>query len=336
VSLDLSRGSLDGGPDCLYALTDGQGNVSAIADAAGVAVERYFHTPDGGVAIKDGVWGADRNISAYGWRVMWHGGRWDSGGVAESGWPYGYGDHYLNGAEWDQIMGGNLAHDPNVYWGRQMAIVVPSVSPIGEAIASVVMTRYVSGAVQMIQGGVEIVLGGAASKTGIGMILGIPLIAHGLDTFQAGLRTFAGEDNVNTLTSQKISEFAQGLGASKSTADTIGAWGDVGIGLVGSVGAMWRIGAVGRAAEQAALRARVMANIAESQAARQASRFGVYAAREAAVMRYASGEAQVGRTVANSTRGWRVGDPINSLTAKGGRAIVGRGSPADMEERGIL
>jgi hypothetical protein len=32
---------------------------------------------------------------------------------------------------------------------------------------------------------------------------------------------------------------------------------------------------------------------------------------------YASGGAQVGRTLPNATRGWRVGDPINNLTAKG-------------------
>jgi hypothetical protein len=46
------------------------------------------------------------------------------------------------------------------------------------------------GALQMVGGAVEFVKGFAASTTGIGVILGGPMMLHGMDNFVAGARTW--------------------------------------------------------------------------------------------------------------------------------------------------
>jgi hypothetical protein len=72
-------------------------------------------------------------------------------------------------------------------------------------------------------------LAAAAGWTGIGAVAGVGVAAHGIDTFQAGLRQAFSDEQVDTFTSQGI----QATGVSRGTANLI----DAGIGIVGSAGA---------------------------------------------------------------------------------------------------
>lgn len=61
----------------LYALQDANGNVTAVADTAGVVQERYEYTPYGETSVLTPAFGS-RGMSSYGWETTFAGYRWDA------------------------------------------------------------------------------------------------------------------------------------------------------------------------------------------------------------------------------------------------------------------
>ncbi len=83
------------------------------------------------------------------------------------------------------------------------------------------MTR-VEGALQAAGGLIEMKVGAALSSTGVGAVVGVPLVVHGADNVATGgTKVITGEEQ-RTLTSQAISTAAEACGASTETAQTIG------------------------------------------------------------------------------------------------------------------
>lgn len=80
------------------------------------------------------------------------------------------------------------------------------------------------GVVKAIGGAMEAAVGTTLSSTGLGAVVGVPVILHGADTFQAGMRQAMSGEEVDTYTSQGL----QGLGMSPQAANLV----DAGIGLV--------------------------------------------------------------------------------------------------------
>lgn len=87
-----------------------------------------------------------------------------------------------------------------------------------------------SGGFQAIGGGSEAFLGGAAcGGSGVGCLIGVPVMAHGADQFQTGIQKLWTGQDVDSLTSQGL----QAAGVSRNWANGI----DAGISVVGSLGA---------------------------------------------------------------------------------------------------
>jgi hypothetical protein len=75
----------------------------------------------------------------------------------------------------------------------------------------------------------EISAGYALTATGLGAILGVPLILHGADTAISGLRSLADGENHRTFTSEYLLQ--KGLGLSKGGSEAV----DTAIGFLGGV-----------------------------------------------------------------------------------------------------
>jgi hypothetical protein len=101
----------------IYALYDGQGNISAITNSAGSVIERYFYTPEGQLTITDPAANTVRASSNYDWRYLYQGGRLDGTGI-----------YQIGSSEWDYLSGGPLEHDAQAYWNDHLAITPESLS----------------------------------------------------------------------------------------------------------------------------------------------------------------------------------------------------------------
>ena len=88
-----------------------------------------------------------------------------------------------------------------------------------------ILNRIIGG-LKTIGGILEIKLGAVLTATGIGAIIGVPLIAHGADVTQSGVRQLITGEPVRTFTSEYLLQ--KGLGLSERTSE----WIDAGISIV--------------------------------------------------------------------------------------------------------
>lgn len=102
-------------------------------------------------------------------------------------------------------------------------------------------------AVQLVGGGVELILGGGAllapEPTGATKVLGTVVLVHGMDTVSSAIATIITGDRMATFTEQGATAIAEEAGASPVTAERIGVVTDVVVGVGGTFG----IGALTRA-----------------------------------------------------------------------------------------
>ncbi len=109
----------------LWALYDGQGNVSAITSDTGAVVERYFYTPEGRMLITNAA-GQTLTSTLYEWRYTFQGGRQDGSGI-----------YRIGNAEWDYLSGGALKSSPDAYWSQQLEIKPPSLNAYDQVVLAV-------------------------------------------------------------------------------------------------------------------------------------------------------------------------------------------------------
>ena len=93
-------------------------------------------------------------------------------------------------------------------------------------------------AVQLIGGGIEIIVAGGAllapEPTGATKVIGTVVMLHGIDTLQASTRQLLSCDRTATVTQVGATSVARFAGASPRTAQTIGVVTDVTIGVGGT------------------------------------------------------------------------------------------------------
>ena len=146
----------------------------------------------------------------------------------------------------------------------------PNASPLTpdpppEATGGCAVTR-VFAALQLVGGGLELVLSGGAllapEPTGLTKVIGVVGLVHGTDTMQSAVRTIATCNRAATFTQLGASAAAEGLGASPPTAEKIGIVTDITVGF----GTTFGIGTLSKVAP-AAGRQLVHLTTAESAAA---------------------------------------------------------------------
>jgi hypothetical protein len=140
----------------------------------------------------------------------------------------------------------NSAHpeDPVLPQGLSVA---PNVTPISPDNCGI--TR-VFAAIQLIGGGVEVIVGGGAlfaPEPTITKVVGAVVLTHGIDTLQASIRTIVSCDRSATFTQVGATSVAQDFGASPQRARTIGVVTDIAVGVGGTfaVGTLSRVGSGG-------------------------------------------------------------------------------------------
>jgi hypothetical protein len=143
----------------------------------------------------------------------------------------------------------NNAHPDDPVIAQGTASEAPNITPITPDTCGV--TR-VFAALQLIGGGLEIIVGGGAifapEPTGATKVIGAVVIVHGLDTIQASMRTIATCDRTATFTQLGATSVAKDFGANPASAQTIGVVTDIGIGVGGTfgVGVVSKVGATGQ------------------------------------------------------------------------------------------
>lgn len=145
----------------------------------------------------------------------------------------------------------NLAHpDDRVYPKTSFLASPPAPDPA--TIATDCNVTRALAAVQLIGGGLEIIVAGGAllapEPTGATKVIGTMVMLHGADTLQASVRSLLTCDRTATVTQVGATAVAQFAGASPKTAQVIGVVTDVGIGVGGS----FALGTLSRVAPGAA------------------------------------------------------------------------------------
>ncbi|MDT4291665.1 RHS repeat-associated core domain-containing protein [Methylomonas sp. MO1] len=128
------------------------------------------------------------------------------------------------------------------------------------------LSTRIGGGFQAIGGGSEAFVGGAAcGGSGVGCLIGVPVMIHGADQFQTGIQKLWTGQDVDSLTSQGL----QAAGVSRNWANGI----DAGVSVVGSLGAgslanSVKVGAVlNEGAESAVNAARLRSQLAGQEIA---------------------------------------------------------------------
>lgn len=138
----------------------------------------------------------------------------------------------------------NRAH-PEARVLAQGVSAAPNVTPITPDNCG---TTRVFAALQLLGGGMEIIVGGGAllapEPTGITKVIGVVAVVHGVDTLQSAFRSIVTCDRTATFTQSGAAAVAEGLGASPETAETIGVVTDIGVGA----GSTFALGALSRVA----------------------------------------------------------------------------------------
>jgi hypothetical protein len=165
-------------------------------------------------------------------------------------------DDFLSGSAkvWSleyQVSRWNSSH-PEAWVSANIGPIVPPAQlNNGNGVVTVApsgLTR-VFAAVQLVGGGLEIIVAGGAllapEPTGVTKVVGVVVLLHGVDTIQSSIRTLVSGERTVTFTQDGATWVAQEAGASPNTAETIGVVTDVGIGVGGSfaVGTLSRVGA---------------------------------------------------------------------------------------------
>lgn len=130
----------------------------------------------------------------------------------------------------------------------------------------------VAGTVETAAGAALTSAGVALASTGVGTVPGIliaaaggAVTAHGVDTFIAGAATVIDGNPHNTVTQDLITIKAIGFGASDETAEKIGLYSDVAIGLIGAFGSGFLLKCAGSKAKDAAIIARADISAARTE-----------------------------------------------------------------------
>jgi hypothetical protein len=265
----------------------------------GDAVEKFTYTSEGVVTIssQDGTaWIIDAK-SEFGFRYLWRGGRDDGDGLlmmpgggehdtyrgapmAEDAFAY---RRYVSGGffdakhvEWTAVQEKSAQAATQSLFSNPVNRLTVSWDALWDperygAMSDVTQPAWINrtqGAFQVGFGILEGVTGIATSWTGFGLLA----IVHGADTTGAGLYQLISGEQTPTLTSRAFAGAARLAGASEGTAQVVGVVGDMGVGFIAGFGSARGLA---QAAQRQAIRQRVLANIAESRAAREASRFGL-------------------------------------------------------------
>jgi hypothetical protein len=176
-----------------------------------------------------------------------------------------------------------------------VAPVAPPAALDGAAAASGSsgLTR-VFAAVQLVGGGLEIIVAGGAllapEPTGATKLVGVVVLLHGMDTIQSAIRTIVSGDRTVTFTQEGATWVAQSAGAGPQTAETIGVVTDVGVGVAGS----FAVGALSRVAPGAAQ----LVHLTNADAAA--------AIRGSQTLGLGSSTVYAGPEALASARGWRI------------------------------
>lgn len=153
----------------------------------------------------------------------------------ESGLYYYGARYYLPRAHrWLSCDPGGLKGGPNLYRFVKCNPVSKS-DPDGSEAS---WWNRATGILQVLGGATEFLagVGGIAAPTGVTQVLGAVAVVHGLDTAWAGLKqVYTGEEQ-KTYTEQGATKLAGAAGASKETAERIGAGIDLAAGILPSAG----------------------------------------------------------------------------------------------------
>ncbi|MDA8016720.1 MAG: Ig-like domain-containing protein [Thermoanaerobaculia bacterium] len=157
-----------------------------------------------------------------------------------------------------------------------------------EDVLQVLGNPYVQGSLQVIWGCTEAVAGGTAVWSGAGTVPGAVMLAHGGDMCVTGLRTLASGQTKETLFVQGVTGGLELAGVDPAYSGFIAAGIDIAVGVGSSVATLRASTRVSSEASTRvsinlsrgpnAIRQRVLANIAESSAARGASNFTAHTA----------------------------------------------------------
>ena len=129
--------------ETIYALDDGRGNISAIADDNGEILRRYVYTPEGRLTTLDANEQTLPKFKepTYAWRYLYQTGRRDGEGLYE-----------IHGQEHDYLTGGPLAEDPSGYYRQKHQYSVWSAlnTPVPDSIADPHGIGALSGAISHV------------------------------------------------------------------------------------------------------------------------------------------------------------------------------------------
>jgi RHS repeat-associated protein len=265
------NGMLD---ESLYALQDANWNVTSVANGLYDVEERYVYTAYGEPAVLDDGFGA-RSGSSHAWDVLYAGYRWDRAGlyavrnrVLHAGlgcWnrrdpaadvgvfdmyfyvncnpvtsidPFGL-ESWIDPRSFPDCSPGLRAtlDERDRETGRRMTETIEAVGDWLERHPRTMgAVKTIGGVAETLLGAAAIAAPGANLATGA---VGAVAAGHGIDTTIAGARQVWTGKPTATLTQQGIENVSLAAGADPSTAATIGAFGDAGIGIGASFGAGW-------------------------------------------------------------------------------------------------
>ncbi|KFZ01485.1 hypothetical protein V500_00751 [Pseudogymnoascus sp. VKM F-4518 (FW-2643)] len=143
--------------------------------------------------------------------------------------------YYLPGiCRWISCDPGGLSDGPNLYLFVKCNPVSKS-DPNGREAS---WWNIATGVLTVLGGAAEIAVGtaGVATPTGVTQVLGVVAITHGLDTTWAGVKQVYTGEEPNTYTEQGATKAAEERGATKETAETIGAGVDLAVGVIPQAG----------------------------------------------------------------------------------------------------
>ncbi|MBR0801754.1 hypothetical protein JQ615_41165 [Bradyrhizobium jicamae] len=201
----------------------------------------------------------------------------------------------------------NAAHPEALVSTGVGPVVPPGTLSSGVVIEEASGLVRVFAAVQLLGGGLELIVGGGAllapEPTGATKVVGVVVLIHGMDTIQSSFRTIVTGERTVTYTQQGATFAAREAGASVPAAETIGVVTDIGIGVGGSFG----IGMLSKAAPGAASGLVHLTNADSAAAIRGSETLGL-----------GRGTIYAGPETLSKARGWsilaRTGRPASQMT----------------------
>jgi RHS repeat-associated protein len=187
--------------DRLYALTDANGDVTALVNTSGSVVERYDYSPYGVVTVLNASGTpVSGNTSAYNWIYLFQGGRLD---MVSGFYEFGARDYNPANGTW-------MERDPiGLSGGTADLYQFTGSDPVNETDPTGLDWRdTLSSGLQVLGGTLEVgagvAIGAAAGWTGIGLIPATLLAAHGADNIGTGLGGLTSGQASRTLTAKGV------------------------------------------------------------------------------------------------------------------------------------